>query len=166
MSLATNCFSTTSNVVTATIHTELPSHFVTNKARGRIDYGKFIEGEEENYEDELNDRKSYHQLEREKLTAIPVPFKLIDIPGLNDTSLFDESNIAIIFETLEDIDSVNVVVITIANNPYTERLTNAHNTYIILVSTFNPNIVFVHTRIDYSELRPEHTTFAHYMYER
>ncbi|KAI9242918.1 MAG: hypothetical protein BYD32DRAFT_431860 [Podila humilis] len=79
-----------SNVVTANIHTELPSHFITDKARGQIDYGKFIAGEEEDYEDELNDRRSC-RLEREKLAAIPVSFKLIDIPGLNDTSMFDEA---------------------------------------------------------------------------
>lgn len=160
-----NCFSKTSNVVTATIHTDLPSYFVTNNARERFDYGKLIKGEEEDYEDELNDRRSY-RLEREKLAVIPVAFKLIDTPGLNDTSLFDESNIAIMFETLEDIDTINLVVITIANNPFTEGLTDALDTYINLMPTLNPKIVFVHTRIKYSELRPEHSAFAHYMYER
>ncbi|KAI9242919.1 MAG: hypothetical protein BYD32DRAFT_402182 [Podila humilis] len=163
--LGDGIFSKTSAVSTASICTNLPSYFVTDKARKRVDYGKFIEDDQEDYEDELNDRKSY-QLEREESYADRVSFRLIDTPGLNDTALNDESNIAIIFKALENIKSIHLVVITVANNPFTEGLKDALKAYVHLLPELNGNIVFLHTRIDYSKMHREETVFAHYMDEK
>lgn len=145
-------FSHAKDVSTTTIETSLPSYYVS-EARERVDYGAFLNGEQEDYEDELNERRKY-RLEREQPITAKATFNLIDTPVLNDTSLFDETNIATIFKALESIESVNLAVITIANNPLTEDLLNALKAYIDLVPELNGNIAFVHSRIDYAKLHP------------
>ncbi|KAF9381380.1 hypothetical protein CPB97_007794 [Podila verticillata] len=155
-------FSCTKDVRITTIHTDLPSTFVLNKKTGeRVDYGKFLEEDQEDYEDELNDRKTY-QTGTERLTTEQVIFNLYDTPGLNDTDLTDEDNIAVIFKALEKekVPSINLIIITVANNPFTEDLQSALKTYVNLLPDLNGNIVFVHTRIDYSKLHPKEELFV------
>ncbi|KAG0334537.1 hypothetical protein BG000_008244 [Podila horticola] len=154
-------FSCTKNVMRTTIHTDLPTSYVQNKTGDRVDYGKFLEDDQEDYEDELNERRAY-TMEREKSASDKVTFNLYDTPGLNDTTLFDEKNIAIIFSALEKekVPSINLVVITVANNPFTEDLQNALKAYVNLLPDLNGNIVFVHTRIDYSKLHPDEESFV------
>ncbi|KAI9242908.1 MAG: hypothetical protein BYD32DRAFT_402151 [Podila humilis] len=153
-------FSHAKDVSTTTIETSLPSYYVS-EARERVDYGTFLNGTQEDYEDELNERRKY-QLEREQPTTAKVTFNLIDTPGLSDTSLFDETNIATIFKALESIESVNLAVVTVANNPLTQDLLNALKAYIDLFPELNGNIAFVHTRIDYAKLHPhQDPLFAH-----
>ncbi|KAF9310892.1 hypothetical protein BG003_008017 [Podila horticola] len=151
-------FSLTKDVIVKEITTASPAYYIT-KAGVRIDYGTFIDGDTEDYEDELDDRKSY-QLEREATNSTPVTFNLIDTPGLNDTTLFDESNIAIIFKALAKVKAINLVVITISNNPFTEGLRDALQAYVDLLPEFNGNVVFVHTRIDYARLHPDDKLFS------
>ncbi|KAG0339543.1 hypothetical protein BG004_006774 [Podila humilis] len=157
-------FSQTKNVLTTNIKTNNPVYYITKKgANGpeRVNYGEFINTEElEDYEDELNERREY-TLEREESSSPAVTYRLIDTPGLNDTSLFDEQNIAIIFKALADsIESINLVVITVANNPFTEGLKDALRAYTNLLPEFNSNIVFVHTKIDYAKLHHTDKQFA------
>ncbi|KAF9305997.1 hypothetical protein BGZ74_007966 [Mortierella antarctica] len=149
-------FSCTKNVMRSTIRTNLPTSHVLDKKEERVDYGKFLEGDQEDYEDELNERRQY-RVERDESNSDQVTFNLYDTPGLNDTALFDEKNIAIIFSALEKekVPSINLVIITVANNPFTEDLYNALKAYVNLLLDLNGNIVFVHTKIDYSKLHPK-----------
>lgn len=153
------CFSCTRSVHHTTMRTNLPSYSVSrisSGGRGRVDYGAFLQNDQEDYEDELNESKAYF-MEREESTAATVTFNLIDTPGLNDTSLVDETNIALIFKALKSLSSINLVVITVANNPFTEGLKDSLKAYINLLSEFNGVVVFVHTKIDYVTLHPDDT---------
>ncbi|KAF9309564.1 hypothetical protein BG003_009610 [Podila horticola] len=161
-------FSRTREVVNSTIVTDRPDYFVskdTNIGLERVDYGDFITSDQEAYEDSLNERRAY-VLERAKSNDIKATFKLIDTPGLNDTALFDESNIVTIFKALEDIKSINLVAITLANNPFTDGLRNALQAYIDLLPEFNGNIVFVHTKVDYAKFHPNETHFSRALAEK
>ncbi|KAF9381379.1 hypothetical protein CPB97_007793 [Podila verticillata] len=151
-------FSLTKSVIATEVHTNSPAYFIKSpKNNERVDYGEFInEVEQEDYEDKLNNRR--YLLERDNPDAPKLAFNLIDTPGLNDTSLFDEANIAIIFKALASIDSINLVAITVSNNPFTEGLMDALKAYVELLPEFNGNIVFVHTKIDYAKLHPEDDT--------
>ncbi|KAG0090791.1 hypothetical protein BGZ93_009134 [Podila epicladia] len=160
-------FSLTKDVISSTIQTNTPAYFITSlRTNDRVDYGRFIEEvDQEDYEDKLNDRK--YKLEQEPSDAAMATFNLIDTPGLNDTSLFDEANIAIIFKALASIESVNLVAITVSNNPFTEGLMAALKAYVDLLPEFNGNIVFVHTKTDYAKLHPEDdTSFAESLREK
>ncbi|KAF9330202.1 hypothetical protein BG006_006820 [Podila minutissima] len=109
---------------------------------------------------------SSYELALEESPDAPLSFKLIDTPGLNDTSLNDEANIAIIFKALETIKSIHLVVITVSNNPFTEGLKDALKAYVNLLPELNGNIVFLHTRIDYARMHPEDNLFPHQMAEK
>ncbi|KAG0090792.1 hypothetical protein BGZ93_009135 [Podila epicladia] len=161
LNIGDGIFSFTKNVMKTTIYTNLPTSHVLNRKDERVDYGKFLEDDQEDYEDELNERKKY-RMERDISNSDQVTFNLYDTPGLNDTTLFDEKNIAIIFSALEKekVPSINLVVITVANNPFTEDLKNALKAYVNLLPDLNGNIVFVHTRIDYSKLHPKEEPFV------
>ncbi|KAG0022123.1 hypothetical protein BGZ81_008659 [Podila clonocystis] len=163
--LGDGIFSKTSAVSTFDIHTNLPSYYITDNQEVRVDYGAFLDEPHDDYEDELNDRRSY-RLNRDELTTRPVSFRLIDTPGLNDTALNDEANIAIIFKALENIKSIHLVVITVANNPFTEGLRDALEAYVNLLPELNGNIVFLHTRIDYAKMHPDDKVFSGYMAEK
>ncbi|KAG0025667.1 hypothetical protein BGZ82_009895 [Podila clonocystis] len=163
--LGDGIFSKTSAVSTFDIHTNLPSYYITDNREVRVDYGAFLDEPHDDYEDELNDRRSY-RLNRDELTTRPVSFRLIDTPGLNDTALNDEANIAIIFKALENIKSIHLVVITVANNPFTEGLRDALQAYVNLLPELNGNIVFLHTRIDYAKMHPDDKVFSGYMAEK
>lgn len=161
-------FSFTKNVILTPIVTSIPSHILTlasNEGRVRVDYGDFINGDLDDYEDGLDDIGTY-QLERQDPGTSLVTFNLIDTLGLNDTSLFDETNLAAIFKTLASIKSVNLVVITLSNNPFTEGLVDALKAYVKLFPDLNDNTVFVLTRIDYAKLHPDDTHLAHCLSER
>ncbi|KAG0038660.1 hypothetical protein BGZ82_011313 [Podila clonocystis] len=158
-------FSKTNAVSTKTIHTNLPSYSVMSKDGERVEYGKFQDEDQEDYEDELNERKRYF-MERGETTATTATFNLIDTPGWNDTSQFDDYNLAIILKALEDIKSIHLVVITISNNPFTEGLQNIIKAQVDLFPDFNGNIVFLHTRIDYAKLHPEERYFVNSFSEK
>ncbi|KAG0359698.1 hypothetical protein BG005_000324 [Podila minutissima] len=154
-------FSLTKGATTTTIHTDLPSYFVTNKAGEQVDHRDFLKDDQGDYVDELNERKKY-RLERGEPTFTTATFNLIDTPGLNDTAMFDETNIAIIFKALESIKTVNLAVITVVNNSLTEELKDALEAYINLLPELKTNIVFVHTKIDYAKLHSQGgLLFAH-----
>ncbi|KAF9389850.1 hypothetical protein CPB97_010488 [Podila verticillata] len=158
----------TKDVRKTTIHTDLPSTFILNKRTGeRVDYGRFLNEDQEDYEDELNDRRSY-RMEREQSATDKVIFNLYDTPGLNNTDLTDEENIAFIFKALEmeEVQSIDLIIITVANNPFTEDLQYALENYVNFLPDLNGNIVFVHTRIDYSKLHPEEDLFVHTLQEK
>ncbi|KAF9298582.1 hypothetical protein BGZ74_009308 [Mortierella antarctica] len=158
-------FSLTKVVTTTTIHTNLPSYFVTDMAGKQVDHRDFLNGDQEDYLDELNDRKRY-RLEREEPTFTTATFNLIDTPGLNDTTVTDEVNIAKIFKGLKGIRSIDLVVITVTNNPFTDFLVDALKVYVSLLPELNSNVVFVHTRFDYSRLHPEERTFEQPLREK
>jgi hypothetical protein len=68
---------------------------------------------------------------------------------------------------LASIESINLVVITVSNYPFTEGLTDAVKAYIDLLPEFNGNIVIVHTRVDYAKLHPgDDTQFAESLKEK
>ncbi|KAF9317875.1 hypothetical protein BG003_000187 [Podila horticola] len=113
----------------------------------------------------LSPGKAY-VLERAKSNDTKATFKLMDTPDLNDTALFDKSNIVTIFKALEDIKSINFIGITLANNPFTGGLRNALQAYIDLLPEFNGNIVFVHTKADYTKPHPNETHFARALAEK
>ncbi|KFH69357.1 hypothetical protein MVEG_04170 [Podila verticillata NRRL 6337] len=155
----------TTNVSFSQIQTDTPEYFITYVKTGeRVDYGEFIkEVDQENYEDQLNERKKYNLVRDD--SAIPnVTFNLIDTPGLNHISLSDENNIAIILKALASIESINLVVITIANSTFTASLVDALKTYVGLWPEFNGNLVFVHTKIDYAKLHD--TKFADTFFDK
>ncbi|KAG0011604.1 hypothetical protein BGZ82_002949, partial [Podila clonocystis] len=78
-------FSLTKDVIVTKIATASPAYYIT-EAEKRVDYGDFIKGDTEDYEDALDDRKTY-RLQREDTKNEPVTFNLIDTPGLNNTAL-------------------------------------------------------------------------------
>ncbi|KAG0025666.1 hypothetical protein BGZ82_009894 [Podila clonocystis] len=157
-------FSCTRTVTSSTITTNFPSYFVSRKSE-RINHGEFINEDLEDYEDELDDRKSY-RLELDETRTSNVTFNLIDTPGLNDTSVFDESNIAIILKALETVPTLHLFVITITNNPFTEGLNNSLKAYFNLLQELNGHVVFVHTKIDYARLHPENQYFSEAFWEK
>lgn len=161
LNIGDGIFQCTKNVMRTTIHTDLPTSYVHDKTGDRVDYGKFLMGDHEDYEDELNERRAY-RMEREKSTSDKVTFNLYDTPGLNDTTHFDEKNIASIFNALEKekVPSIHLVVFTVGNNPFTEDLQNALKDYLNLLPDLNGNIIFVHTRIDYSKLHPDEESYV------
>lgn len=67
---------------------------------------------------------------------------------------------------LMPIMSIHLIVITVANNPFTEGLTNALKAYIDLLPEFNARSVFVHTKINYADLHPDGILFAQSLIER
>lgn len=155
-------FSHTNEVLTSTIVTNSPDYSVskaTFNGQERVEYGDFIIKEQEDFKDKLNQHKGYI-LEWEASNATKVTFNLIDTPRLNNTSQFDKSNIATIFKALEDIKSINLVVITIANNLFTDGLMDALKAHVDLLPDLNGIIVFVHTKIDYARLHPNEAHFA------
>lgn len=164
-SIGDGIFGTTVNVRTTTIQSDLSSYSVTDKAGVRVNYGSFLYRDADDYEDELNDRKSY-RLERENSYARRIAFNLIDTPGLNDIGLMDERNIITIFKALETIDHINLVAITVANTPLTEDLRDTFRDLINLLVEFNGNIVFVHTKIDYARLHPQEHQFNSSMQDK
>ncbi|KAF9310890.1 hypothetical protein BG003_008015 [Podila horticola] len=119
----------------------------------------------EDYKDELDDSNSY-LLEREDYTATNVTFNLIDTPGVNDTSVFDESNLAIILKALQTVPALHLFVITITDNPFTEGLKNSLKAYFDLLPELNGNTVFVHTRVDYAQLHPWDIGFGNALMEK
>ncbi|KAF9337180.1 hypothetical protein BG006_005901 [Podila minutissima] len=70
-------FSKTDKAKTTTIHTDLPSYFVLDKAGKQVDYGNLIgnDKDQEDYEDELNERRKY-QLKRGNPTATVATFNI------------------------------------------------------------------------------------------
>ncbi|KAI9242874.1 MAG: hypothetical protein BYD32DRAFT_402060 [Podila humilis] len=146
----------TQKVKTHTIYTNLPSYFVS-WGGDTVDYGKFLDSDQEDYKSELNDPK--YTLKREPSKAAKTVFKLIDTPGLSNTSLSDdlsdESTTAAILKALEEAVSINLIVITIANTSFTDDLKTMLRAQIRLLSAFNGIIVFVHTGTDYSKLHPK-----------
>ncbi|KAF9389855.1 hypothetical protein CPB97_010493 [Podila verticillata] len=148
-------FTCTKTVSFAHIQTNNPEYFITPlKTKKRVDYSEFItEFDQEDYESKLNDRR--YLLERNEPNSPKVAFNLIDTPGLNDISISDEGNLAIILKALSCIDSINLVAITVSDNPFTDGLMGALKAYVGLWPEFNGNIVFVHTKIDYAKLHPE-----------
>lgn len=99
-------------------------------------------------------------MEREDSTAIRAIFNLIDTPDLNDPAITGENNIALFFKSLESFESISLVAITIANNPLTDDPTKSLDAYIRLSTEFVENMIFVHTRIDYSRLHPTEELFV------
>lgn len=164
-SIGDGIFGTTVSVRTTAIQSDLSSYSVTDKAGVRVDHGSFLYKDPDDYEDELNNRKSY-RLERENSCARRIAFNLIDTPGLNDVGLMDERNIITIFKALEAIDHINLVAITVANTPLTEDLKDTFEDLINLLAEFNGNIVFVHTKIDYARLHPQEHQFSSSMQDK
>ncbi|KAF9428413.1 hypothetical protein BGZ94_002472 [Podila epigama] len=151
--------SCTSEVIAETITTNLPSHFVTDASSGdSVDYGAFFDMDQDDYVDELNDRRSY-LLDREQSTKPNVVFNLIDTPGLNDINLSNEANMSMIFEALKSIETIHLVVVTVPVSAFTGGIRDALNAYVDLLPAFNGNFVFVHTRIAYAQLHPEEPDF-------
>ncbi|KAF9368494.1 hypothetical protein CPB97_004552, partial [Podila verticillata] len=104
---------------THTIYTNLPSYFVS-WGGDTVDYGKFLEGDQEDYESELNSLG--YILEREPSEAAKTVFNLIDTPGFNNPSLSDESITAAILKVLGETASTNLIVITVTNTSFTDDL--------------------------------------------
>ncbi|KAG0010042.1 hypothetical protein BGZ81_003021, partial [Podila clonocystis] len=161
--------SCTRAVTSSSIETSLPLHFVTKTAKDgnvQVDYDDYLRMEDiEDYEDALNDSETYH-LKREESMVTNTKFNLIDTPGLNDTSVFDEGNIAIVLKALQTIPTLHLFAITITDSPFTEGLKNSLRAYLELLPEFSGNTMFVHTRIDYARLHPEDTEFANALMEK
>ncbi|KAG0338908.1 hypothetical protein BG004_007035, partial [Podila humilis] len=163
--LGNGIVSKTADVKKFVISTNLPSYSLS-KGDEHIDPGSFLDEEDpEDYEDELNDRKTY-KLRREEADGVYSIFNLVDTPGMNDTSKFDESNLAVIFESFKNISSINLVVIAIANTPLTEGLSDAIKAYIDLVPQLRDNVVFLHTNVDYAKCHHTDVQFFRGMEEK
>lgn len=78
-------------------------------------------------------------------------------PWPNDTHS-DETNVAVIFKALASINSINLVVITLSNNSFTESLLDVLKAYVNLLPEFNGNFLFVYTRIGYAKVHPQDDT--------
>ncbi|KAF8981351.1 hypothetical protein BGZ52_002957, partial [Haplosporangium bisporale] len=157
----------TQKVQAHTIYTNLPSYFVSWDG-DTVDYGKFLDKSQEDYKSELDDPK--YTSEREPSKAAKAVFKLIDTPGLSNTSLSDdlsdESTTAAILKALEEAVSIDLIVITITNTSFTDDLKAMLRAQIRLLSAFNGIFVFVHTGIDYSKLHPKEELFARTLTEK
>ncbi|KAG0339544.1 hypothetical protein BG004_006775, partial [Podila humilis] len=163
--LGNGIVSKTADVRQINISTDLPSYSIS-RGDEHIDPGSFLDEEDpEDYEDELNDRKMY-KIHREEGDGTYSTFNLIDTPGLNDTSKFDESNLAVIFKWLKSINSINLVVIAVANTPFTEGLNDALKAYIDLVPQLRDILVFLHTNVDYAKLHRTDVQFIRSMDEK
>ncbi|KAI9242936.1 MAG: hypothetical protein BYD32DRAFT_456548 [Podila humilis] len=115
-------FSHTTEVKIERLFTNLPKSFVSrvsDDSRKRVDYEAFIDEDPEDYEDEVNDRKTY-QVGREQSDQTIIYFNLIDTPGLNETGYLEN-----VFRRLRNISEINMVIVTVSNNPFTQDLKDA-----------------------------------------
>ncbi|KAG0323936.1 hypothetical protein BG004_003589 [Podila humilis] len=165
-------FSFTTDTRLDSIVTNLPSCSVVRKHRDgtveRIDHREFIEQDFEDYEDELNDRRSYDTEETKSPQSslsepIMTTFNLIDTPGLNNTTSTDKASLDHIFRRLRQDSKVlhlDLVVMTVSSNPFTQDLKNALRTSMYRLNDLKQNLVFVHTKVDYAKLHPSDVQFT------
>ncbi|KAF9337182.1 hypothetical protein BG006_005903 [Podila minutissima] len=161
-------FSLTNDVRIERITSNIPTSYIfkaSDKTQELVDHEAFIEEDQEDYEDELNDRKSY-QLAT-KLSDIPnAYYNLIDTPGLNNTGSNDKSTLEYIFKRIGNISELNLVVVTVSNNPFTQDLKDALKNYFKLLKDFKGHLVFVHTKIDYAKLHRDDDQFKQLLEEK
>ncbi|KAF9389854.1 hypothetical protein CPB97_010492 [Podila verticillata] len=161
-------FSHTTEVKIERLFTNLPKSFISrasDDSRKRVDHEEFINEDQEDYEDELNDRKTY-QVGREQSDQPIVYFNLIDTPGLNNTGSNETGYLENVFRRLGNISDINMVIITVSNNPFTQDLKDALKSYFELLKEFKGILVFVHTKIDYAKLHQDDEQFAQLLAEK
>ncbi|KAG0087362.1 hypothetical protein BGZ93_011003 [Podila epicladia] len=161
-------FSLTNDVRIERITSNLPTSYIfnaTDKTKEPVDHEKFVEKDQEDYEDELNDRKSY-LLATEPSYLSNAYYNLIDTPGLNNTGSNDKSTLEYIFKRIGNISALNLVVVTVSNNPFTQDLKDALKNYFKLLKDFKGHLVFVHTKVDYAKLHREDDQFKQLLEEK
>ncbi|KAG0028402.1 hypothetical protein BGZ81_004775 [Podila clonocystis] len=161
-------FSLTNDVRIERIASNLPTSYIfeaSDKTQEPVNHDAFIEMDQEDYEDELNDRKSY--LLAMKQSNIPnAYYNLIDTPGLNNTGSNDKSKLEYIFKRIGNISELDLVVVTVSNNPFTQDLKDDLKSYFELLKDFKGHLVFVHTKIDYAKLHKEDEQFKQLLEEK
>ncbi|KAF9305562.1 hypothetical protein BGZ74_009713 [Mortierella antarctica] len=161
-------FSLTNDVRIERITSNLPTSYIfkaSNKTKEPVDHEAFIKEDQEDYEDELNDRKNY--LLATKPSGLPnAYYNLIDTPGLNNTGSNDKSTLEYIFKRIGNISELNLVVVTVSNNPFTQDLKDALKNYFKLLKDFKGHLIFVHTKIDYAKLHREDDQFQQLLEEK
>ncbi|KAG0001317.1 hypothetical protein BGZ79_004801 [Entomortierella chlamydospora] len=153
-------FSQTTDVREDTIHTNLPIFGVYNESSKLIAHEKFmVDSGRDDYEDFLNQRRG---LKRSQVGsgAQTYDFTIIDTPGLNDTYKEDEGHVAKIFSKLQGSRAINLVVVLVANGPFTPSFVSAIKGYIGLFPELDDVLAFVHTKVDYRFLHPEYVQFS------
>lgn len=161
-------FSHTTEVKIERLFTNLPKNYifrVSDETRKRVDHEAFVNEDQEDYEDELNDRKTY-QVGREQSDQPIVYFNLIDTPGLNNTGSNETGYLENVFRRLGNISDINMVIVTVSNNPFTQDLKDALKSYFELLKEFKGILVFVHTKIDYAKLHRDDEQFAQLLTEK
>ncbi|KAG0359689.1 hypothetical protein BG005_000315 [Podila minutissima] len=161
-------FSLTNDVRIERITSNLPTSYIlkaSDKTKEPVDHEAFIKEDQEDYEDELNDRKNY--LLATKPSGLPnAYYNLIDTPGLNNTGSNDKSTLEYIFKRIGNISELNLVVVTVSNNPFTQDLKDALKNYFKLLKDFKGHLIFVHTKIDYAKLHREDDQFQQLLEEK
>ncbi|KAF9346186.1 hypothetical protein BGX26_002331 [Mortierella sp. AD094] len=153
-------FSQTTKVREDTIHTNLPVFGVFNESSELITHEKFIiDNDRDDYEDFLNKRRGLKVNQIRSETQM-YDFTIIDTPGLNDTYSEDEEHVAKIFSKLQDSRAINLVVVLVANGPFTPGFVSAIKGYIDLFPELDNILAFVHTKVDYKYLHPECIQFS------
>jgi GTPase SAR1 family protein len=135
-------------------HSPLASYNDGGVSTSPADYGDSVD----EYEDVLNNRHDY-ALKRHRPLNERIFFNLFDTPGLNDTQGKDEIHVANIFDKIKKAGDIHLVVVMVAQGPFSPGLKAAIQCYLDIFPKFNEIMAFVHTKIDYKDLHPKRTKF-------
>ncbi|KAI9238958.1 MAG: hypothetical protein BYD32DRAFT_412409 [Podila humilis] len=160
--LGTGFLSHTQKVNITSISTDLPECSVVDKSGTNIIYSKFIKMPDGNdFEDALNMRHGLETTKGRPRLSMSTKFNIIDTPGLNSTGRDDEQNVQSIFNALNTISTIHLILITISLGPFTRGLNDAIKTYVDLISGFPGTIAFVNTHFDYKYFHPTRAQISH-----
>ncbi|KAF9204835.1 hypothetical protein BGZ59_000829 [Podila verticillata] len=160
--LGTGFLSHTQKVNITSISTDLPECSVVDKSGTNIIYSKFIKMPDGNdFEDALNMRHGLETTKGRPRLSMSTKFNIIDTPGLNSTGRDDEQNVQSIFNALNTISTIHLILITFSLGPFTRGLNDAIKTYVDLISGFPGTIAFVNTHFDYKYFHPTRAQISH-----
>lgn len=160
--LGTGILSHTQEVNTTPIITNLPEYNVVDKSGVNINYSKFIKMHDRNdFEDALNMRHGLKTIKGRPHLHTSAKFNIIDTPGLNSTGSDDEQNVQSIFNALNRVTTIHLILITISLGPFTLGLKDSIRTYVSMFPGFGGTIALVSTHFDYKYFHPARAHVSH-----
>jgi len=163
--IGTGFGSCTTKVIHYPIATNLPTSEVVDTSRfdGQGHHPKVENSmlsstvDPDTYEDALNRRTPYKLL-TDQTEDQPIPFHLYDTPGLNDTNGYDEVHVANIFDEMNRLGNIHLVLIVVGQGPFGTGFQNAIRCYLDVFPQFQDIMAIVHTKTDYLHLHMEDPT--------